>query len=171
MCVCVVWWWWCGSGVCVCVCVCVCIQYVCIKCMCSVRVLVCVHTRVCVMCVWFIFYWYNFLYMYVFTFFSFFNVCIWVDILCIYVYAGCHEFILFFSSFFVSLYMHVRALSFFFLSVYTPLTSYLIHISYVLNMFGFFVYFYIFWSLCMCIISRIAIVPHGRGLDVKRPRV
>ena len=57
-----------------------------------------------------------------------------------------------------------------FLSVYTPFTSHLIHISYVLNMFGFF-FFYIFCSLCMCIISRIALVPHGRGLDVKRPSV
>ena len=78
------------------------------------------------------------------------------------------------SSFhFSSVYMHVRAV--FCVSVcvcvcvcvvYTPLTSYLIHISYVSNMFGFLFFFYIFCSSCMC---RIALVPHGRGLDVKRP--
>ena len=70
--------------------------------------------------------------------------------------------------FLLSLYMHVHAVSFFFFSVYMLSTSYLIHISYVLNMFGFF-FFYIFGSLCVCIISRIALVPHGRGLDIKRP--
>ena len=71
----------------------------------------------------------------------------------------------------LSLHMHVRAVSvFLFFSVYTPLTSYLIDISYVLNMVGFF-FFCIFCSLCMFIISRIALVPHGRGLDVKRPWV
>ena len=75
--------------------------------------------------------------------------------------------------FLLSLYMHVLAVSFFFLffSVYMPLTSYLIHILYVLDMFGFFFFFYIFCSLCTCIISRIALVRHGRGLDVKRPCV
>ena len=36
-----------------------------------------------------------------------------------------------------------------------------------MNTFGFF-FFYIFCSLSMCIISRIALVPQGRGLDVKK---
>ena len=72
-------------------------------------------------------------------------MCIWVDILCIYVYTGRHEFILFFSFFFcLYLCMCVLYLFSFLFSVCTPLTSYLIHISYVLNMFGFFFFFYIF---------------------------
>ena len=64
--------------------------------------------------------------------------------------------LLFVFSVFIYIYVHVCALSFFFFSVYMPLTSY---ISYVLNMFEFFFFFYIFCSLCMCIISRIAISP------------
>ena len=57
---------------------------------------------------------------------------------------------------------------FFFFSACTSLISCLIRISYVLNLFGFSLFFYIFCSLCVCIISRIALVHHGRGLDVKK---
>ena len=48
------------------------------------------------------------------------------------------------------------------------LFCYLIHVSYLLNTSGFFFFFCISCSLCMCIICRIALVPHGRGLDVKK---
>ena len=154
--------------VCVCVCtVCVCQVYV----QCAF-VRVCAHACVCVSCACGLFFISIISCTCMFLPFFFFNVCIWIDILCIYFYTGCQEFILFFSFFFcLYICMCVLYLFSFFFSVYTLLTSYLIHISYVLNMFGFFFFFYIFCSLCLCIISRIALVPHGRGLDVKRPWV
>ena len=113
---------------CVCVCVCVCVQYVCVKCMYSVRLFGCVHTRVCVSCVCGLFF---IGIIFFICFYLFFYVRIGTDILCIYVHAGRHEFILFFSFFFC-LYISMCVLYLFFFfssSVYSPLTSYLIQIS------------------------------------------